>query len=168
VPLFFSFKGAVVSSKNVLVDKIEQLSEPVLREQGAELVDLQFVHEHGQWVLRYFVDKVNGVTLDDCAVISEHLSRVLDATDVIQQHYALEVSSPGINRPLKKEADFQRFVGERVDITLYAPINGRRHFKGNIEGVECGSVVVKDHEMKTYPLPLADIAKAKLDPEITF
>src|ERR1041384_6234193 len=97
-------------AKNQLIEQIEHMAAPILQEQQAELVDLQFVHEHGQWVLRFFLDKPGGITLDDCAVISDHIGRVLDATDIIKQHYSLEVSSPGINRPLKKESDYQRFV----------------------------------------------------------
>ena len=73
-----------------------------------ELVDAQFVHEHGQWVLRFFLDKTGGITLEDCAKLSDHIGRTLDATDLIKQRYSLEVSSPGINRPLKKESDYQR------------------------------------------------------------
>src|SRR5438045_1218062 len=98
--------------KSLLLEQIEKLAAPVLQEHAAELVDLQFVHEHGQWVLRFFLDKEKGITLDDCATISEHLGRMLDATDVIPQAYALEVSSPGINRPLRKEEDYKRFIGE--------------------------------------------------------
>ena len=153
-------------SKSILIEQIEQLSLPVLQEHGAELVDLEFQHEHGQWVLRYFVDKASGITLDDCAKLSDHLGRILDASNVIVQSYALEVSSPGLNRALKKEQDFERFKGERADINLYAPLNGRRHFRGTIEAVQAGSVVIKDAAQQTFELPLTGIAKARLDPEI--
>jgi ribosome maturation factor RimP len=153
-------------SKSILIEQIEQLSLPVLQEHGAELVDLEFQHEHGQWVLRYYVDKPQGVTLDDCARLSEHLGRILDASNVIVQSYALEVSSPGLNRALKKEQDFERFKGERADINLYAPLNGRRHFRGTIEAVQAGAVVIKDASQQTFELPLTGIAKARLDPEI--
>lgn len=153
-------------SKSQLISQLEALSDPVLREHNAELVDLQWVHEHGQWVLRYFLDKPKGITLDDCAVISEHLGRTLDAADVIPQSYSLEVSSPGVYRPLKKEQDFKRFNGERVDVTMFAPINGRRHFKGTIEGFADGALSLKDTAGAQFFLPLADMAKAHLDPEI--
>src|SRR5689334_19000049 len=99
------------NTKSLLLEQIEKLSEPALLEHGTELVDLQYVHEHGQWVLRYFVDKPSGVTLDDCATLSNHLGRLLDATDLIPQSYSLEVSSPGLNRPLRKESDYRRFIG---------------------------------------------------------
>jgi len=154
------------NAKSVLLEQIERLIGPVLEEHGAELVDDQFVHEHGQWVLRFFLDKAGGITLDDCAVISDHIGRTLDAANIISQRYALEVSSPGINRPLKKEADYQRFIGERVDVKLYAPMNGRRHFHGTLQSINAGVVVVEEAPQQVFALPLADVAKANLDPEI--
>lgn len=156
------------TTKNILIEQIEQIAAPVLSEHGAELVDIVFVHEHGQWILRFFLDKPGGIKLEDCATISEHLGRNLDATDVIKQSYTLEVSSPGINRALKKESDYERFIGERVDVTLYAPLNGRRHFKGTIQSVHSGTVIVQEAPQQSYTLALADVAKARLDPEIHF
>ncbi len=152
--------------KNQLIEQIEQVTGPVLAENKADLVDLHFVHEHGGWVLRFFLDKEGGITLDDCATLSHRIGDVLDTANIISQSYALEVSSPGLHRPLKKEKDFQKFVGERVDITLFAPIEGRRHFKGSIHSASEGVVVVKDEEERVYTLPLIGIAKAKLDPDI--
>ena len=154
------------SWKSPLVGQIEQLAVPVLQEHGAELVDLEFVHDHGQWVLRFFLDRPGGITLDDCAAISDHLGRILDATDLITQSYSLEVSSPGLNRPLRKESDYVRFAGERVDVTLYAPLNGRRHYRGRLHGFKDGVVQVEDYTQQVFALPLAQIAKARLDPEI--
>jgi ribosome maturation factor RimP len=158
----------MADAKSVLLEQIERLAAPVLAEHGTELADLQFVHEHGRWVLRFFIDKAGGVTLDDCATVSEHLSRILDAGDVIAQSYSLEVSSPGLNRPLKKEADWRRFVGEKVDVTLYAPREGRRHFRGRLESVGEGVAVVQEDPGLSFSLPLADVAKARLDPDIHF
>jgi ribosome maturation factor RimP len=158
----------MANAKSILIGQIEPLAAPVLQEHGVELVDTQFVHEHGQWVLRFFLDKQAGITLGDCAIISEHLGRVLDAADVIKQPYSLEVSSPGVNRPLKKESDYQRFIGERIDVTLYAPLNGRRHFKGILRSVQPGIAVVEEAPEQVFSLPLEDVAKAHLDPEIHF
>jgi len=155
-------------TKSVLIEQIEQLVEPVLQEHGAEMVLVEFVHEHGSWILRFFLDKPGRITLDDCAKISEHLGRILDASNLIPQSYSLEVSSPGIYRPLCKVKDFERFKGEKVDINLYAPLNGRRHFKGTIEAVQEDNVQIKDVTQQVYSLPLSGIAKAKLDPEIRF
>jgi len=162
--LFF-VKANMPNAKNVLVEQIEALVTPALQELAYELVDLEFLHEHGQWVLRFFLDKEHGITLDDCAVMSDRIGRLLDATDVIKQAYTLEISSPGINRPLRKESDYVKFRGEKVDITMYAPVHGRRHFNGTLESVEPGRVIV-NCEGEPFTLAMADIAKAKLDPEI--
>ncbi len=156
----------MANAKSVLLEEVEKVCAPLLLEHAAELVDLEFVHEHGQWVLRFFLDKENRITLDDCAIISDELGRVLDTTELIPQSYSLEVSSPGINRPLKKQGDFERFKGERVEVTLFAPLDGRRHFKGVIENVAPGILSVKDVSQKVFALELGNIAKARLDPEI--
>lgn len=148
------------------MEQVEKVTSPVLAEHAAELVDLQFVHDHGQWVLRFFLDKGNGITLDDCAVISDHLGRILDAADLIPQSYSLEVSSPGVYRPLRKAGDFARFIGQRVDVTMYAPIDGRRHFRGNLRGVQGEEIQVEDYSQQVFSLPIAQIAKAHLDPEL--
>ncbi len=95
-----------------------------------------------------------------------HAGPDLEQTRANLQRYSLEVSSPGINRPLKKEADYLRFIGERVDVTLYAPLNGRRHFKGTLQSVNSGVVIVQAEPQQSFSLPLADVAKARLDPEI--
>jgi ribosome maturation factor RimP len=153
------------NSKSVLLEQIEQLVSPALIDAGMELVDLEFAHEHGRWVLRFFLDKAGGITLDDCAKMSDRCGGLLDAADIIKQSYSLEVSSPGINRPIKKEADYARFRGERVEVTMYAPLNGRRNFRGTIDSVEPGVVTI-DSLGEKFSLPIADVAKAKLDPEI--
>ncbi len=156
----------MANGKTVLTEQIGQLTGPVLQEQGYELVDIQYVPEHGQQVLRFLVDKAGGITLDDCATISDQVGRLLDASDLLKQRYALEVSSPGLNRPLKKESDYARFIGERVDVKLYAPLQGRRNFKGSIQSVGAGVVVVEESPGIRFSLPLVDVAKARLDPEI--
>lgn len=152
--------------KNQIIEQVAQVAEPVLRENQVELVDLQWVHEHGQWVLRFFLDKAGGITLDDCAMLSDRIGGQLDAANVIPQSYSLEVSSPGVYRPLKKAEDFDRFKGEKVDVTLFAPLNGRRHFKGTLTGFSNGAVGVIDSNGETFQLPQSDIAKAHLDPDI--
>jgi ribosome maturation factor RimP len=156
----------MASPKNQLLEKIEALATPVLAEHQAELVNLEYLHEHGNWVLRFFVDKPGGITLDDCATLSDHLGRTLDATDPIPQGYSLEVSSPGIFRPLRKEKDFRQFLGERVEVKLCAPIEGRRNFRGTLTAADPENVTVIV-EGKTVVLPFSGIAKANLDPEIT-
>jgi len=153
------------NTKSQLLEKIEELVSPVLAENRMELVDLEFQHEHGQWILRFYLDKDGGITLDDCAMMSDRIGQVLDTDDPIPQNYSLEISSPGLYRPLRKLSDFQKYTGERVDVSLFAPQDGRRHFKGTIVSVQADNVSVES-EGKTFVLPFASIAKAKLDPEI--
>jgi len=154
------------NSKSVLLEQIESHITPALVQHEMELVNLEFVHEHGQWILRLYLDKKGGITLDDCAEMSNRLGSILDATDLIKQSYSLEVSSPGVYRPLRKEADYLRFKGERVEVSLYAPINGRRRFKGKIAAVDGGVLVVEEEPGMQHSVPLADVAKANLDPEL--
>ena len=138
--------------------------EPVVTGQGYELVDLEFKldAQAGGWVLRVFIDRPAGVGLDDCATVSRELSAVLDVADVIAQHYSLEVSSPGLNRPLKKEADFARFVGKKAKIRTRRPIGeSRRNFSGTLVGVDAGKVKI-DVGDQVCEVPVEDVEKANL------
>jgi len=109
-------------------DKIKEIIEiPILR-KNMELVDLEWRREKGGWVLRIFIDKPGGVTVGDCAKISEMISKILDKEDLIHHSYVLEVSSPGIERPLVKKEDYERFKGEKAKIILKTPISGRKKF----------------------------------------
>lgn len=107
---------------------VETLLEPCLEKEGIELVDVEYVRER-DWILRIFIDKEGGVDLNDCQHISEEAGALLDEKDLIAGNYLLEVSSPGIDRILKKDKDFRRFAGSDVDIKLYAPLNGRKELK---------------------------------------
>ena len=113
--------------------QIEQLAEALVASEGMELVDLEYRREGRRWMLRLFIDKDGGVTLDDCASISRELGDLLDVKDVIPQAYVLEVSSPGLNRRLRKKEDFSRFAGQKVKLRLVAPIDGRRKIVGEHE-----------------------------------
>lgn len=155
----------MVQTRSPLVEKIEAIATPVVTQNGMELVDLQFVHENGSWVLRFFLDKPGGITLDDCARMSQHIGEALEVADPIPQAYVLEISSPGLYRPLKTEADFAKHAGERVDIRLAEPLDGRRNYRGNLIGMEERFVVV-DVDGRQYRLPFEGIAKARLDPDI--
>ncbi len=152
-----------------LEDKVESVAEPVARELSCEVVDVEYVSEHGEQVLRIYIDKVDidgGVTVDDCAKISRQLGTILDVEEVVPGNYNLEVSSPGINRPVKKEKDFLRFKGEKVVLSTNQPINGRKNFKAVIAGVSEGRVVLEDSEGVSWIVELANIKKARLDMEI--
>jgi ribosome maturation factor RimP len=149
--------------KPVDIQQLEKLSEPVVAGQGYELVDVEFKNELGQWILRVFIDKAAGaVGLEDCATVSRELSAVLDVADAIPQHYSLEVSSPGLNRPLKKEADFLRFVGKKAKIRTRRPIGeARRNFSGTLVGVDAGKVKI-DVGDQVCEVPVEDVEKANL------
>jgi len=107
---------------------VEKLLEPVLEADGFELADVEYVRERN-WILRLFIDKDGGVDLNDCQAVSEKAGAILDEKDVIPDNYILEVSSPGIDRILKKDKDFLRFAGEKVDIKLFAPLDGNKDLK---------------------------------------
>jgi ribosome maturation factor RimP len=150
--------------KPVDLEKLTALVDPVVGGQGYELVDLEWKNESG-WVLRVFIDRQGGVSLDDCAKVSHQLSAVLDVADAIGPAYSLEVSSPGLDRPLKKEADFARFVGKNAKIRTREPIAdgaaGRRNFAGKLLEVHDGVVRI-DVGDRAFDVPVAAVEKAHL------
>jgi len=148
-------------------DKIKEIVEiPILR-KNMELVNLEWRREKVGWVLRIFIDKPGGVTVEDCAKISEMVSKILDKEDLIHHSYILEVSSPGIERPLVKKEDYERFKGEKAKIILKTPISGRKNFTGTILGIK-KDLVQMEVEGKIWEFSLDNIKKANLQPEIKF
>ncbi|MEA3544080.1 MAG: ribosome maturation factor RimP [Thermodesulfobacteriota bacterium] len=132
-----------------LSEQIEQLIQPILEDLGCELVDLEYQREQRGWVLRFFLDKEGGINLDDCAAASREISSLLDVENLISTAYNLEVSSPGIERPLKKAKDFERFAGQLVKIKTLDAIDPdaigkeRKTFVGTLSGFEGGDVLLK-------------------------
>ena len=116
--------------------RIEELIQPTVTEMGYELVDVEFVKEGSNWYLRIFIDKEGGVTIDDCEAVSKTLEKIFDEKDPIEQAYFLEISSPGIDRPLKKKEDFIKYNGEMVDIKLYKPYEGSKEYTGKLVGYD--------------------------------
>ncbi len=147
-----------------LLEEIRQVVEPILQSQGYELVDVEYRREPQGWVLRIYLDREGGVTLDHCADVSGEIGAVLEAKDVVPNSYVLEVSSPGLTRPLKKPEDFNKFSNRLVKIKLYEPLEGQKNFKGTLLGLE-GEKVRLEIEGRVYELPLQGIAKANLDIE---
>lgn len=137
--------------------QVESLMADILADTDFELVDVEYVKER-DWYLRVFVDKRGGIDLDDCQALSERLSERLDATDIVSGSYILEVSSPGIDRILKKDKDFIREAGKLVDVTLYAPLDGQKNFVGELVGRDEEFLRLKDIE----PLPREKIALVRL------
>ncbi len=126
--------------------KIEELVMPIIEANSCELVDVEFVKEGANWFLRLYVDKPGGIFIDDCEVISRAVESLLDEKDPIEQAYILEVSSPGLDRPLKKDKDFERYKGEIVDVKLYKPFNGKKAFQGELVGLVEGKIAIIDED----------------------
>lgn len=146
---------------------MEQLIEKVLAREGFEIVDVEFTPRRGGSVLTIYIDREGGVDLDACAFVSEIVGPILDAHDVVGGRYYLEVSSPGIERPLRKPKDFQRFVGEDVVVATSAPVANRRNFRGRLVHAGDESFLVEADGVE-YEIPYALVKKARLHREITF
>jgi len=140
------------------------LLEPVIAGLGYELVEIEYQPSLKHGILRIYIDQERGIGLEDCKQVSEQVSALLDVEDPITGHYDLEVSSPGLDRPLRKIEDYQRFTGEIARIRLGMPIGGQRNFKGRLAGVEDDAVRL-DCENGQVTLPLASIEKARLVPD---
>ncbi len=142
--------------------KVEEIVTPALELLGFELVDLEYNLEPKGWVLRIYIDKKGGVTIDDCVFVSEEIGRILDVEDPIPHSYNLEVSSPGVDRPLRKERDFLKNVGRKVRVRLREKMDGRRNFRGRILDFENGQLVIEVEGQGIFRLPHESIEKAKL------
>jgi len=154
-----------------VVSRVTELATPLLDSLGLELVEIEYRKEGQGMMLRLFIDKPGGVTLDDCADVSRELSEILDVEEVIHAHYNLEVSSPGLNRPLNKESDYLRYAGRLVKIKTFEMMadddgNKRKTFLGELLGLEGGIVSLKLTEGQSAKIPLEKIAKANLEFEM--
>lgn len=143
------------------IKDVTLLVEPVLDEMGFELVDVQYLSEHGKMVLRIYADRDGGITLDDCALLSREIADLLDVKDILQHEYVLEVSSPGLNRPLKMEKDFLSAVGRKVKIKMVRPLNGQRNFTGKLRGFQDGILHVETVN-NLFLLRWQDVEKANI------
>jgi ribosome maturation factor RimP len=130
--------------KNNIVKKVAELARPIAEKYGVELVDVEYVRER-DWYLRVYIDKEGGIDIDDCSAVSGDLEKELDARDFIKEKYYLEVSSPGIDRPLKKDKDFTDHYGQKVDLAFYAPYEGKKNLPGVVLlSHDDASLTVKD------------------------
>lgn len=136
----------------------EKLLTPIITEYGFELVDVEYVKEAGTWYLRAYIDKPGGITVDDCEAVSRRFSDILDEKDYIEDSYIFEVSSPGLGRPLKKEKDFQRNLGEEVEIRTYRAINRRKEFVGILKGYDKETVTISYEDDTTQTFERSEIA----------
>jgi ribosome maturation factor RimP len=147
-----------------VVEAITSLVMPVLQEKGLVLVDVLYRRESSGWVLRLLIDKEDGVTLDDCTAVSREVSHLLDIEDIIEQAFNLEVSSPGLDRPLKSVGDFQRFAGRKAKVTTKEPIEGNQVFMGRINKVE-DELITMEVGQQELCIPFSEVAKARLEVE---
>lgn len=140
---------------------VEKLAEELLEGTGLELVDVEYVKEK-DWYLRVFIDKPEGIDIEDCQELSEKLEQELDAKNVVPDSYILEVSSPGLDRVLKKEKDFVREAGKMVDVSLYQPLNGEKSITGKLVGSDGSVLTLEDFE----PIDMKKIAQVRLHIDI--
>ena len=147
----------------IKTQQLENLLEPVVSSMDYEFVGLEFISQGRHSILRIYIDSENGVGVDDCANVSRQLSAVLDVEDPIASEYSLEISSPGLNRPLFKLSQYEQFIGEEVKFKTIRPQleNGQRKFKGTITGVENNNVVF-DIDNEVLSVPFTDIDKANI------
>lgn len=146
--------------------KVTQVLGPVVQAMGYELLGVEFFPAKSSALLRIYIDREAGISVADCERVSHQISGVLDVEDLILGHYTLEVSSPGLDRPLFELEHFMRFSGHRVRVRLTAPMDGRRNITGRLRGVEDNAKVVIDSEGETVSVPLENIQKARLIPEL--
>ncbi len=144
---------------------VKQLATPIVNELGLEIVDIEYVKEGQNWFLRLYIDKDDGVDIEECGIVSERLSEKLDEIDPIPHNYYLEVSSPGAERPLKKPSDFTKAIGKNVHVKTYEPIDGEKIFEGILKEFD-GDTVVVEIKIKTrkkiVSIPYDKIALARL------
>ncbi|HHX02197.1 MAG TPA: ribosome maturation factor RimP [Firmicutes bacterium] len=147
--------------KSEIISLVTALMDQITAGTDIELVDVEYVKESGHYFLRVFIDKPGGVTVEDCQKVNVSLSEHLDAADPIDHAYMLEVSSPGLDRPLKKSSDFARNIGRRISIKTYQPFYGKKQFEGELTAIEDGTIKLDlgDGEIE---LPYEQIAKARL------
>ena len=145
-----------------VTDLTARLAEPLVNEQGCSLWDVEYVKEAGTWYLRAYIDKENGITVDDCEEVSRALSDLLDEEDFISENYILEVSSPGLDRPLKKEKDFARSIGKDVEVKLFKAINKEKEFVGILKAYDEDTVTLEMEDETEMQFKRSDIARIRL------
>ena len=152
-------------AKKKITEIVEEMLEDFLRQEGYELYNDEFVKEGRDWFLRVYIDKTvtdEYVGTEDCEKVSRFLSEKLDEEDPIEQNYYLEVSSPGMDRPLLKRSHYERYIGREVEIRLYKGKDGTKNIQGVLKDITGDDITVEDHDGREWKLQLSEIAKAKL------
>jgi ribosome maturation factor RimP len=153
-----------------VIERVRAIADRVAASYGLEIFDVQFRREASGMVLRVRIDRPgpaataeDSVSVDDCATISRDLSAILDVDDVVPTAYVLEVSSPGLDRPLTRAGDYERFAGRRAKLVMTQPVDGQGYFKGRLRGVEKGNVLIEAEDKRTHRVPLDLISRANLE-----
>ena len=154
-----------MAKKEIYEQKTEELLMPIILQHGFELVDVEYVKEGGNWYLRAYIDKPGGIAVDDCEVVSRALSDLLDEKDFIEDSYILEVSSPGLGRPLKKEKDFTRNLGKEVEVRTYRAIDRQKEFTGVLKDFDKNTVTIEfeDGQTKIFEKSEIDLIRLAFD-----
>ncbi len=151
----------LIREEDQLVDEIWKLLDPVIAARGMEILEIEYRRESIGWVLRIFLDSERGVTVEDCADISRIAGDLLDVADFIGKPYHLEISSPGVNRPLRKLEQFRKYIGDIIEVRTGSPIENRRNFKGVLTDATA-EVVTVECDGKSYSIPKPLIERARL------
>ncbi|MCL4425592.1 MAG: ribosome maturation factor RimP [Firmicutes bacterium] len=153
-------------NRREIEERVHGLAEAITQFRHFELVAVEMVQEAGNWFLRVFIDRPGGISLEECEVVNRELSGKLDELDLIPGNYFLEVASPGLERPLRKDNDFERFRGRRVEVKTFAPVEGRKVFVGDLQGLVEERVILMLEEGKEVAIPKEKVASARLRPEL--
>ena len=151
----------VEKEQNELIGEVWNLLEPVIAARGMEILEIEYRRESAGWVLRVFLDGDRGVSVEDCAEVSRFAGDLLDVADLIQTHYNLEISSPGIDRPLRRMEHFQKYIGDIIEVRTASPIQNRRNFRGELMNVSPQGVTI-ECDTRTYLIPMLMIERARL------
>ncbi len=147
-----------------ITDRVRVIVDPILSDEGMELVDIEYRRESRGWVLRLYLDKEGGVSLDDCTRVSQEFGRILDVEDFIETPYTLEVSSPGLARRLRTEKDFMKYRGRLIKVKTVDPVENRRQFRGRLVAISADKVEIES-DGGVFQIPLSNVAKANLEIE---
>ena len=142
--------------------KTEEILQPIVDANGFELVDVEYVKEGGTWYLRAYIDKPGGITVDDCELVSRAANDILDEKDFVEDSYVFEVSSPGLGRPLKKDKDLERSIGESVDVRLFRAIDRQKEFTGILKAWDKDTVTLEFEDEATLVIERSNIALIRL------
>lgn len=151
-----------MTKREMYEQKTEAILQPIVDANGFELVDVEYVKEGGSWYLRAYIDKPGGITVDDCELVSRAANDILDEQDFVEESYIFEVSSPGLGRPLKKEKDFVRSIGEEVEIRTFRAIERQKEFYGILKAFDKESVTIVMEDESEMQIARADIALIRL------